>query len=414
MKLRIAVLVALALLVTPGFAQTKPPLSSRAEKAIDAGCFWLLRHQGADGSWSALSLKETCDGAVGCDLGKDEKRDIYGEGLTALAALVLLREGVKPGSTKKLVDPLDRTTYVDGEALTKALAWLAKTQAEDGSFGRSRPFLYNHSLATLVFAEAARITKDPGYADAAQKGLAYLEGAQKPNPNGEGLWGWRYASRQDIEARKATLTSAKYAEELKDADTSVTGWASLALHAGRDAGLVVHDENIAGAARFLDAMTRLDGKVGYVDAEQAGMKVLGERDSYDYHPGTLSALGIHVHLLAGTDRKHVFFQRASDELFADLPRVDGSKKSVDYYYWYQGTLALDDLQHTAKGKFAKNKAYRPWYTATAESLLELASAEEKSCSRGGWIVHDRWCYTGGPTYATTFALLTLQLCRAAL
>jgi hypothetical protein len=414
LRTRLALFVSITALATFASGQRKAPLDKRADRAIEAGLSWLVRHQGADGSWSGKTMKKACRDQQQCSDGGDEERDIYGEGLTALAVLVFLREGVSPTSTRAFVDPLDGQTYVGGEVVTRGLAWLKEARNADGSFARYQTFLYNHCLATLAFTEAARATKDPALAEIAQHGLRFLEGAQKPAPDGEGLWGWRYAPRQTIEAEKTKLGEAKYKEQLYDADSSVTGWAALVLHAGREAGLDVHDENVAGARRFLDVMTRLDGKVGYLDAERAGMKVEGERDSYDYHSGTLSSLGIHVHVLAGTDRKHVFFQRASTELLEDLPRVSSSQKSIDYYYWYQGTLALDALQRTPKGKYVKQKSYLPWFTATAEALVGLASTDEKSCARGGWLVHDRWCHTGGPVYATTFAVLTLQLCRATL
>jgi len=34
---------------------------------------------------------------------------------------------------------------------------------------------------------------------------------------------------------------------------------------------------------------------------------------------------------------------------------------------------------------------------------------ERACSNGGWLVPDRWCYAGGPIYATALNVLTLEV-----
>ena len=41
--------------------------------------------------------------------------------------------------------------------------------------------------------------------------------------------------------------------------------------------------------------------------------------------------------------------------------------------------------------------------------LQDESKEPKLCSGGGWLTPDRWCYAGGPVYATALNVLTLEV-----
>lgn len=391
--------------------QPQAPSKSKVTKSIDDGLAWLARHQSADGSWGIASLQMLCPEDTPCFNPKDELVAHFDEGLTALALLCFLREGMGPESKERWRDPRSKMDLVAGPIVRRGLDWLKRAQQADGAVARSRPFMYNHAIAALALAEACRASKDPAWRECAQRAVEYLQKAQKPNPAGEGAWGWRYASRTDIESRRAELGEEDYAKEMREADTSVTGWAMLALHAAKDAKLEVSAASLMGAVQFFESATLQDGRVGYQDSSQAGLPLGGAFDDYDYHFGTMSALGVHILLAAGQSREHNFFDLAAGVLMRDLPRVTASRKSLDYYYWFHGLLALNDLQMNAKGKLARDKAYDPWYAAALDSLSLTQNSFENRCSIGGWIEQDRWSHTGGPVYSTAMAVLALQLCR---
>src|SRR4029079_8323332 len=113
----------------------------------------------------------------------------------------------------------------------------------DGSFGKDRAFMYNQALATMALCEAYGLTQNRYWKEPAQRAVDFLQGAQRPNPSGNGMWGWRYAARQDLEkGHQGDSLDEAYKKELYDADTSVTGWAVMALKSAKMCGLAVRQK----------------------------------------------------------------------------------------------------------------------------------------------------------------------------
>ena len=102
-----------------------------------------------------------------------------------------------------------------------------------------------------------------------------------------------------------------------------------------------------------------------------------------------------------------FLEKAAQSIIKDLPEVSKDKLSIDYYYWYCGSVALDQLDgpdSTNKG----GKYWNPWNKALVEALMPLQDKTEEACSNGVWLIPDRWSFTGGPIYATAINVLTLE------
>src|SRR6185436_18188917 len=120
----------------------------------------------------------------------------------------------------------------------KGLRWLKNRQNADGSFCHDRPYMYSEAIAGMALAEAYGLTQSSEWKEPAQRSMKFIQDAQRPSPKGEGFWGWRYASRQEIErfARGGKLDES-IKKELYDSDTSNTGWCTMALRAGQAAGL---------------------------------------------------------------------------------------------------------------------------------------------------------------------------------
>lgn len=380
--------------------QTKP---SRA-KAIQEGLAWLARHQNADGSWGGNSLMQRCTGGRPCYQGL-ELSGHADEGITGLALLCFLRNGFDPLSKKEITDPLDNKKYAAGELVTRGLGWLKKGQRPEGGFTHEEPtFLYNHALAEIALSEAALLDKNnENWRTSAKVGLDYLLQAQRKNPTDDGLWGWRYVSRVELEKKKAKP------EELHDADVSATGWAVAALTAAARTGLELRPGALQGALDFMNSVCVTNGLVGYDRSENAGLKVEGRDDSYEYHFGTLCALGILIRLDTTKDTTHFFFDAAAKHILDDPPHVGLSDLAIDYYYWFHGSEALNRLEGTEFAKGKKRRIVEPWNKAVSETLLSLQDHQKGACSFGGWVKRDRWSYIGGPVYCTAMALLTLGL-----
>jgi hypothetical protein len=309
---------------------------------------------------------------------------------------------------------------------------LVRRQNADGSFSKDKSFVYNEAIATLALVEAYAWTHASDLKLPAQHAVEFLESAQRPSPIGEGpspkgehpgskseqLWGWRYASRTEVEVQlqnrgvtpgRGVTAGSEYMRELSDADTSATAWCVAALHAAREAGLDVRDEAFAGALAFTRWVTANDGLVGYLDAHGAGATVSGPNDHFTYHPAVMSAMGVSTRIACAGDPNDVFFELAAKRVLSDLPAVSADKLSIDYDYWYQGTRALDELDGPDRPR-RSGKYWSMWNKAVIAAVTSLQDHGERSCRNGGWITPDRWSDSGGPIYSTAMSVLTLEVC----
>jgi hypothetical protein len=393
----------------------RPP--EPTEEAVLWGLRWLARHQNDDGSWSPATLRDHCD----CDLPaynpKRPPTHSFDTGLTGMALLCFLGRGLGHDSRLDLVDPVAGRRYKVGQIVKKGLQWLVKSQNPDGSFTPDRPFLYNEALAAMAVSEAYGLTGSRVWREPAQRAVNFLQEAQRPSPLGAGLWGWRYASRQEIERfrRGAGSEDPELQKELYDADTSVTGWCVMALKSGQLSGLDVKPESLAGGAAFARYVTQLgaDGRptglVGYLDAKGAGAKVTGPNDEFTYHPGAMSALGMCVRIFAEHDAEDPFLKAAAERIVQDLPEASKDRLSIDYYYWYYASLALNQVDGPDAPK-RTGRWWGPWNKAMAATLVPLQDRSAGRCTAGGWMDLDRWAIDhGGPLYTTALNVLTLEV-----
>jgi hypothetical protein len=192
--------------------------SPDAERAIKQGLLWLSRQQKSDGHWELhQGYPNPGFSAIRTDTGA-----------TALALLAFLGHG---------------NTHQNGEfseVVSKGLKWLLATQdPQTGDLhdlrqeeGRQGAF-YAHAMATIVLCEALALTQDQEIHPAAERAVKYLLSAQHPD-NG----GWKY----------------RPISKLMVGDLSVTGWALMALHTARMAGIDVPHDDFVRASSFLDSV----------------------------------------------------------------------------------------------------------------------------------------------------------------
>jgi hypothetical protein len=386
-----------------------PPKSLQDAAVLD-GMRWLARHQNVDGSWGALSLRDHCDADHPCADPKTIFTTHYDEGLTALALLTFLGAGFSHETEAFLIDPVTGKKYVLGTIVKSGLKWLTEHQNPDGSFGKDRPFMYCQALATMALCEAYGLTQNRYWHEPAQKAVDYLQAAQRPNPSGQGQWGWRYVGRQEVERfHQGDSVDEQFKRELYDADTSVTGWCVMALKSARMAGLDVQQPALDGGLAFAKWVTADNGLVGYIDPKGAGATVTGPNDHFIYHPAGMSALGMCIRTFTAHDENDPFLDLAAKQVVKDLPQVSKDRLSVDYYYWYYGSLAINQLDGPDSPKKGGGRYWGMWNKAMIDALLSLQDKSPKSCNQGGWLVGDRWSYSGGPVYATAINVLTLEV-----
>ncbi|MEW6746020.1 MAG: prenyltransferase/squalene oxidase repeat-containing protein [Planctomycetota bacterium] len=327
------------------------------ERAVRGGLDFLARQQHEQGHWQAE------------DGGGNATTDI---GVTALAVLAFVESG---------------STHRDGPyagVLRRALGWLTKqTGLEvEGLIGdrSGQYFMYNHALAALAVCEVYRLTKDPELEKVCRPALDFIARARNPGKV------WRYyfppTGREE------------------DNDMSVTGWMLYALVAGRDAGLTVDEAALEAGERFIDEMTDPQTfRTGY--NRRGGRSVREEGDEMRWPPEQVEAMTAVAIACRQVLRKEppeasATLRGSADLLAKKLPLW--VMPSIDFYYWYAGTRAL---------QLVGEPYWTPWRRAVAEALV-LHQVETGEAA-GSWDpAVDPWGDVGGRLYTTALAVTSLQ------
>jgi hypothetical protein len=336
-------------LLPEAFAQRSPEVrqevlenlggSMQSEAAVQKALAYLASRQAEDGHWPFEP------GAVA---GSRPRND---PAITGLASLCFLAGGHVPGPAGAY-----------GPRVKRGIDYLVHLQRENGDLRAVGGDMYSHAIATLAVAEAAGMTNDPVYRAAAIKAGRFIVNAQNRTTGG-----WRYNPGDP-------------------GDTSVFGWQIMALRSVESAGVKIPSETRELAGRWLASASR----------SPHGM-LAGYQGPTPTSP-RMTAEGLAIRLFLGQQLTDQQVQEACDYIqFARKAAAGAAAKPVetDYYYWYYGSLALDQLQ---------NDAWRKWNDQVQPALRQLQKPD------GSWEA-DRTYYgaRGGKTYATALATLTLEV-----
>ena len=346
------------------------------EAGVRAALFWLARHQGDDGGWGADSFPSRCVGAK-CTGPGDREYDV---GVTGLSVLAFLGAGYSHVSRDEERDPVDPSRVVRyGEVVKNGVRWLLNRQDPEGCVGeRGVKYMYNHAIAALALSEAYGMTAAAPLRDPAQKAIDFLVGAQNPAK------GWRYSARSG------------------DNDTSVTGWAVMALKSAELSDLRVPRSAYDGALNWLvEATDKASGyaEVGYTQARTGTVVVPGKNESFMGHPA-MSAVSV---------MSRIFIQKKKDPalvattlLLGDLPEWKADK--IDFYYWYYGSLALFQFDGP------EGPCWRKWNEPMKNAIVPHQRKSVDGCRHGSWDPEvERWGMEGGRVYAAAINALTLEV-----
>ncbi|HUR28413.1 MAG TPA: hypothetical protein VM509_09515, partial [Planctomycetota bacterium] len=221
------------------------------------------------------------------------------------------------------------------------------------------------------------------------------------------------AKLKELEPKFATLSTqlSGASAELYESDLSVTTWVVMAFKSAKTSGLKVPDEAFEGGKRFVLSTSIADGQAGYMHSSQAGHEVrdaTGRGEEFKYHVGTMTALSMLCRTFIDHDIEDPFLDKAAQLLVKDTPEISKDKLSVDYYYWYYASMALNQFDGP-DSPHKNNKYWNEWKRAMESSVLDTQDQTEKSGTYGGWITNDRWALQGGPIYSTAINVLTLEV-----
>jgi len=348
------------------------------ESAVIAALRWLARHQNPDGSWSAQGFAKNCAKGACSGMGEGD----YDTGVTGLSLLAFLGAGYTPMSRDEamMIDPAfpDRQLHF-GETVKKGLQWLLAQQDPEGCVGeRGQKHLYNHAIASLALSEGYGMTGTELLREPAQKAVDFLVAAQNPGK------GWRYSSRGG------------------DNDTSVTGWAVMALKSAELSNLKFPASAFAGALNWLNEATEKNGyyRAGYTQAGTGKVFVPGKNEQFSDHP-SMSAVAVLSRIFIQKSQKEPALT-AVNFLASDLPAWKPGE--VDFYYWYYASLALFQYDGP-KGAF-----WAKWNEPMKNAIVPHQKLAKQGCENGSWDpAEDRWGFEGGRVYAAAINCLTLEV-----
>ncbi|MEX2606164.1 MAG: hypothetical protein WD708_02365 [Kiritimatiellia bacterium] len=304
--------------------------SDETEAAIRRALAFFSRTQEAEGHWDIHSW------------GGDQNHDIAA---TSLVMLCFLGHGV--------------THQSEGEyqqTMGKALNWMLAQQDENGALvGKD---MYDHHIATITLAEMHAMTRDDRIQEPLKRALAYAVEAQ----HGE-TGGWRYRPGEE-------------------GDTSVFGWAAMALTSAKQIGLSIPGETLTRADGWLDRVSagREGGRYGY--------------DSRNAQRRAMTAEGMFARQLLGAPRNRADMIESAAFLSTELPEAG----DVDMYHWYYGTLAL--FQH-------QGDVWDLWNNRLRVILVESQIGDGEHA--GSWAARGRYDNRMGRIVSTALATLCLEV-----
>jgi hypothetical protein len=336
------------------------------QSAVDMGLKWLKNHQDPrTGKWDSDDFQAQCKtntcsgrGEPWCDAGQ-----------TGLALLAFLGAGYTHTTESKYK-----------QTVKSGLRYLQDIQDGEGCFGsRTGHFTYNHCIAALAMAEAYGMTKSLVLKDTAQRGIDFLIKAQNP-----GL-GWRYSVQSG------------------DNDTSVTGWAVMALKSAKVAELSVPSGSFEGAKNWLDSVTDEQYyRTGYLQKGDSGARLQSQVGRFT-SVESCTAISIMSRIFMGADRSDPLLRGQGDLLSQNLPRWSpnggpGGESRIDFYYWYYGTLAMFQLG----GDY-----WKAWNESMKDAIVR--NQNKDGDERGSWDPKGAWGRAGGRVYATSVNVLSLEI-----
>ncbi len=358
-----------------GTAAGKPQL-----EAVDLGLKWLKFHQMPDGFWSGAAFDEMCGGLGDDTICDGTGSPLYDVGLTGMALLAYLGAGESPKKGK----------YKD--TVKKGLKFLSDVQQSNGNFGNEQTlnYTYDHIIATLAMCEAYALTELGYLKKPANKALKYMYSIR--NSGGA----WRYAPEHPEML-------------LNPDDTSVTGWAIMAMTLAKEYDLEFDEQALEDAYAFMDAMTDpVTGRTGYTEAGNSPPREAEkEADWPPQQTESLTAVGILCRIFVDPDLKrpgNLDMCKRGVQLIERLPPLFDPDQPgrVDYYYWYYASYALFQYQEVDA---------KPWKNWEKTLVSAIANQQHKEGERtGSWDPQDDpWGHEGGRIYTTAINILTMEV-----
>jgi len=334
--------------------------SKASESAVDAGLRWLARHQEPDGSWDCDKYLPGTPMRYG---GSAQIAAGLDSGVSGLALLAFLGAGhtTRAGRYRQTVG--------------RSVKWMLDRQKNDGDYSHGGwGQYYCHMISTLAMAETYGMTRDQKVGYSAQKGIDLLLKWQEANSHG----GWSYYGPNRV-------------------DSTVAGWAVMALKSAKVAGLDVPKESFVKAAKAYDMLSETTQN-GYRTVTGYTSKGGISFGSKGY---ACTGAGLVARLFMGYRRGDPETRGAAEFITQPdaLPKWTLDKDDhQNMYYWYYGTLGLFQMG----GDY-----WKVWNSAMRDMLIQ--HQRRGGDEDGSWDPSGVWGAWAGRVYSTSLGCLCLEV-----
>jgi hypothetical protein len=174
----------------------------------------------------------------------------------------------------------------------------------------------------------------------------------------------------------------------------------LALKSAKISGLNVPKESFDGALRWFDKVTdETYYKTGYTSKGDTGARLQAALGKFQPSEA-MTAAGVisRIFILGNKAANRPEILGGGNLLKRNPPKWDVRGGTIDFYYWYYGTLAMFQLGRD----YWKN-----WNEPMKNALVPTQKRE--SCENGSWDPVDAWGTAGGRVYSTAINILSLEI-----
>jgi hypothetical protein len=344
----------------------------RSESAVEAALRWFKRHQSPDGSWDVDGYPDNCTDRPKCEPGTahtDLQGDVACTGYALLCFLGAGYDHVTPNKYRKVV--------ADG------LDWLQKLAGPGDiagvKFGGQRR-MYHNAIASMAVVEAYAMTQDSAIKKFAQDCVDFVVAEQNIDPRDEGGYrlGWNYAPSKNRN------------------DSSVSGWACMALKSAAAGGLDV-GSSMEGAKKYL--------KDAWEDVNAAKLPTLGSDGEttfpYAWNPadgkgegGGTTCVGALMAVFLGHKQGDLMLETMLNYI---MKKQFPTGYPTNAYYMYYNTLSVFQ---------AGGARWNTWNDKVRDMLIEAQRPAGDGCFDGSW----DWQNSGGHTQDVGRLLSTAYCC----